>query len=333
MSSFLREWRGWWPGKTGWFGNPQFVVGEKITAPDPGEVALHSLRAAVQLMVDSDVEQEDRETRTIPGGFHAYRRWWEDLQQDLQYDEMDRRERMALLIFNGRFLNRLIEARRGVSAYLDQVRTSFDGENRVRLEQASTHYRTVADQLAQIQQLLPQGDFRMRELPDEEIAKSVHRPKVAELVQVTYREEHAAISLLGGVVDMSVPPLETWTSTEAMQERTKTDTTRISPRDVELEQALSEMRARLQLTRVQEMYIRSILQESMAKQRALREEMQEQDRQNRRSIMQAMRKEQEDTDKRIEAVLSEEQVRAYRTLREEQQEKMREQRRQRRGGR
>lgn len=215
MGSFLKEWMGSWPGKMDRVGNPQFVVGDKIAPPDPKEVVLRSLRTGIQLMVDGDVEQEEEyRTRTIPGGFHAYRRWWEYVQRDLRYDDMDRRELMALLVFDDRFLNALIEGRRAASEVLNRVKGSLDAENRARLEQASAHYRTVADQLVQIQQWLPQGGFRMRELPEEEIAKSVHRTKVAELIQATYREEHAAIRLLGEVVDRTVPPLETWTPVE-----------------------------------------------------------------------------------------------------------------------
>ena len=101
------------------------------------------------------------------------------------------------------------------------------------------------------------------------------------------------------------------------------DTARTSPRDARLEKTVSELQVRLQLTGVQEIYIRSILKEGMEKQRALSEKMQGQDRRDRRSSMQAVRKQQEDTEKSIEAVLSEKQVREYRKFREEQREKMR----------
>lgn len=215
IGSFLREWMGWWPGKMDWFGRPQFVVGEQVGTPDPKEVVLRSLRTAVKLMVDGDVKQkEENWTRIIPSGFHAYRRWWDYLQRDLRYEDMKRRERMALLVFDGHLLSRLIEARRAAAEYLHQIKGTLDAADRARLEEAAAHYQTVANQLAQIQKLLPQGGFRTRELPKEEIAKSVHRTKVAQLVQATYREEHVAVQRLGETVHMPVPPLETWTSVD-----------------------------------------------------------------------------------------------------------------------
>jgi hypothetical protein len=215
MGSFLKEWMGRWPGKMEGVGNPQFVVGEKTGPSDPKEVVLRSLRTAVSMMVNGDVEQEDEHrTRTIPGGFHAYRKWWEYMRRDLRYDSMGRREVRALTTFSGPFLNTLIEGRKAASEYLNRVNRYFDAESRARLEQASAHYRTTADRLAHIQPLLPQGGFRTRELSDEESAKSVHRLKVAELVQAAYREEHAAVRLLGKIVDIPVPELETWPSVE-----------------------------------------------------------------------------------------------------------------------
>ena len=116
---------------------------------------------------------------------------------------------------------------------------------------------------------------------------------------------------------------KTDTARTSPREKARTDTARTSPRDARLEQTLSELKVRLKLTRVQEMYIRSILKEGMEKQRALSEKAEEGGRQGRRSSMQAMRKQQEDTEKRIEELLSEKQVQEYRKFREEQQEKMR----------
>lgn len=215
VGSFLKEWMGSWPGKIEGVGNPQFVVGEKTVSPDPKAVVLRSLRTAVSMMVDGDVEQEDaHRTRTIPGGLHAYRRWWEYMRRDLRYHSMGRREVRALTTFSGPFLNTLIEGRRAASEYLNRIKGHFDAENGARLEQASAHYRTIADRLAHIQPLLPHGGFRTRALSDEESAKAVHRLNVAELVRATYREEHAAIRLLGEVVDIPVPELETWPSVE-----------------------------------------------------------------------------------------------------------------------
>ena len=126
---------------------------------------------------------------------------------------------------------------------------------------------------------------------------------------------------------------DTDTARTSPRERAKMDTARTSPRDARLEKTVSELKSRLQLTKVQEMYIRSILKESMEKQRALSEKLQGQGRRDRRASMQAMRKQQEDTDKRIEGVLSEKQVREYRKFQEEQQEKMRGGRGRRRGRR
>jgi len=116
---------------------------------------------------------------------------------------------------------------------------------------------------------------------------------------------------------------KTDTARTSPREKAETDTARTSPRDARLEKTVSELKVRLKLTRVQEMYIRSILKESMEKQRALSEKMQEQGRRDRRSSMQAVRKQQEDTDKRIEELLSEKQVQEYRKFQEEQREKMR----------
>lgn len=116
---------------------------------------------------------------------------------------------------------------------------------------------------------------------------------------------------------------KTDTARTSPREKARTDTARTSPRDARLEKTVSDLKVRLELTRVQEMYIRSILKESMEKQRALSQKMQEQGRRDRRSSMQAVRKQQEDTDKRIEELLSEKQVREYRKFQEEQREKMR----------
>ena len=119
------KWRGSWPGKTDRVGYLQFVVGEKMATPDPKEVALRTLRTGVNLMVDGDielVEEEEHRTRIVPGGFHAYRRWWDYLQRDIRYGDIERREQFRLFMFNGRFLTALIEARKAASDYLSAAR-------------------------------------------------------------------------------------------------------------------------------------------------------------------------------------------------------------------
>jgi len=217
MGAFLKEWMGSWPGRADRFGNPQFVVGNKIGGLDPKDAVLQSLRNAVKLATDGDVllvEVEEDRTRVIPGGFHAYRRWWEYLQRDVRYDGMERREQWRLLRFNSRSVDTLIGVRRAAAEYLDHVKRHFGVEDRDRLEKAAEHYRNVADRLAEVQELLPQIRSRVRELPEEERTKFADHLKAAERLFDVYREEHAAVRRLGEVVDMPVPPLETWTSVE-----------------------------------------------------------------------------------------------------------------------
>ena len=215
MGAFLKEWMGSWPGRADRFGNPQFVVGEKVGASARKDAVLQSLRNAVKLAADGDVTmvEEDR-ARVIPGGFHAYRRWWEYLQRDVRYDDLERRQQWRLLRFNSRSVDTLIGVRRAAAEYLKGISKHFDGEDRGRVEDAAEHYRIAADRLAEVQELLPQSRSRMSELPEEELAKFADHLKAAERLFDVYREEHAAVRLLGEVVDMPVPPLETWIPTD-----------------------------------------------------------------------------------------------------------------------
>ncbi len=109
------------------------------------------------------------------------------------------------------------------------------------------------------------------------------------------------------------------------------DSVRMQRRDAMLDTLMSEMKERLKLNEKQGVQIRSILAESLEKQRTLREKAREQGRRDMRSAMKDMQKQREETDKHIEGVLTKEQVKEYRKLREEQREKMLERMRQRRG--
>ncbi|QTA90466.1 hypothetical protein [Desulfonema magnum] len=97
------------------------------------------------------------------------------------------------------------------------------------------------------------------------------------------------------------------------------------------DQIMSVLKDRLSLTEEQEAQVRPIMEEQIEKQRALFEKYRGKGRADRRTMRDEMQKNQEDTEKRLEGVLSKEQMDEFRKIRDEKRNKMRGKGRNRRG--
>jgi Spy/CpxP family protein refolding chaperone len=96
------------------------------------------------------------------------------------------------------------------------------------------------------------------------------------------------------------------------------------------EQFMTDCTKELNLTKEQEIKMRSILEEQFTEQKAYREKMKNSDSKDFRAMKKEMKRIREKTDAQLNPVLTEEQMKQFQSLREERRQKFRKEMRQRR---
>ncbi len=189
---FLNDWKSGWASRDQVVGYPKFVVGEKIRRTSPHEAILIPLQRIVAMAGEADIVEPGG---AIHCGFRAYEAWIGDMRK-ISYESMDDETKRNIISFNGYLLPSLISDRDAAARYLKEIAAKFEGAERNALSEASKRYEKIASLLKEIEELLPQGDWRTVSFEAEEQKKFANYPQVIEMASEALALEREAIGML-----------------------------------------------------------------------------------------------------------------------------------------